>query len=255
VASGSGFYAGIVAVGILAGLTGATAGDFGRPDPTAFNFKFSFSFDRPRHVLAEADGEKELHDRLWRFLHAPQAAGWFDGERFEQPRAQPQPADIDAYYRWLGRAHFQSARVQYAAIGDAVAAELGTLPATFAAACAVTELDRQREIALRGLTAIEPGVAQAVADRRSRNTAEIGGFAVALRVRFDAYSYALDHVLVEAPDRAAIGVDERLTKLEVYVRDAEAGVFCSDTAPVVLREAVEQPLRSREEGPVRLGME
>ena len=45
--------------------------------------------------------------------------------------------------------------------------------------------------------------------------------------RYDSYSYALDHLLVETPHREAIGVNGALSDLAVWVEAAQRGDFCS----------------------------
>ncbi len=54
----------------------------------------------------------------------------------------------------------------------------------------------------------------------------IGWFVRSVGYRYDSYSYALDHLLVETPHEEAVGVDASLSQLAIYVETAERGDFC-----------------------------
>src|SRR5690606_5695206 len=69
---------------------------------------------------------------------------------------------------------------------------------------------------------------EGVAARRAENQMAIGWFTRAIRYRYDAYAYALDHLLVETPHREAMETDGRLGELAAWVEAAERGDFCDD---------------------------
>ena len=105
-------------------------------------------------------------------------------------------------------------------------ADFATLPDTFAAICAVEEIDRERAVSAREITGIG---AEAQADtlaRKAENDAQTGMFVHALRYRYDSYDYALNHLLVETPHPEAQGVDAALRQLGGPLRQAERGDFC-----------------------------
>ncbi len=191
--------------------SGAVAGDFGRPDSRP-----SF-FSAPAAPLGgrfnDTDQEREMHDRIWRFL---------------QPPRKGAGRHVPDYYVSLSRAEFASSRVRYRAVGDDVAADLGTLPGTFSAICAVADVDRQRAIALNGLPGMEAGMHNGVGRARDKNAAEIARFVAALRFRYESYSYAVDHLLVETPHADVIAVDAQLGEMEAFVREAEREEFCTE---------------------------
>jgi hypothetical protein len=58
----------------------------------------------------------------------------------------------------------------------------------------------------------------------------IAWFAAALDARYSAYSYGLDHLLVETPHSGAIGVDAKLSALETYVEAAQDDQYCVASA-------------------------
>jgi hypothetical protein len=50
-------------------------------------------------------------------------------------------------------------------------------------------------------------------------------------MRYGAYNYALDHLLVETPHDNAVAVNGLLSDLDVYVEAAQRGDFCNGTLP------------------------
>lgn len=212
-------------------------GDFGRAQPGVLHDEIMPAIGSTRAQLAGepvsrfnlADEEREMRDRIWRFLIAPHANDWFYDTAVELQRTRIasladhrfEPA---RYYRWLRQTGFLSSTTRYRAVSDHIVADLGTMPETLGAICRVVELDRQRQTASVGL-----GGRQAV-DVRARhleNRSHIAWFVRAARYRYDAYSLALDNLLVETPHESAVKVDAKLSALAVEVERAERGDFCS----------------------------
>jgi hypothetical protein len=199
-------------------------GDFGRPRPGTPAYEALHV--RPVSELNFTDEEREMHDRVWRFLTAPYADPWF----FEivvslNDSTISRRLDPDRYYKWLRTTEFRSSRVRYATVGDHARSDVDTVPTTFAAICRALEVDRQRGVASFELGGLE---AKEVAARQAENRRFIGWFTLALRYRFEAYNNALNHLLVETPHREAVEVDRQLGYLQVYVDRAESGDFCSN---------------------------
>lgn len=175
------------------------------------------------------DEEHDMHARVWRFLVAPHAEDWFMDTVVELRRTRISGGrgmrfEPDRYYRWLRQTHYESSRVRYATLADHVRSDVDTAPTTFAAICRVLEVDRQRGVASRELSGLAGGE---VAARHAENQQFITWFTLAIGYRYDAYSNALDHLLVETPHRGAVEVDQRLGELQLYVERAERGDFCS----------------------------
>ena len=230
----------IAAAAVLCGALAACArpvGDFGRAAPGVLHDGIMPTVGEARAKLSGepvsrfnlTDEEREMRDRVWRFLIAPHAEDWFMDTAVELRRTRLIGGrgisfEPDRYYRWLHRKDYESSRVRFATVSDHARSDIDTAPTTFAAICRVLEVDRQRGVAsreLQGLTASE------VVARRGENQQVISWYVQALRYRFDAYTYALDHLLVETPHREAMDVDRRLSELHVYVDRAENGDFCS----------------------------
>lgn len=183
----------------------------------------------------KTDQETEMHDRVWRFLVATHAKDWFYDTAVELQRTRITAAtdlnfQIDRYYKWLKSTTYQSSRTRYNTVGSHITADIDTVPSTFAAICAVIEVDRQRAEALRGLSGLDPNAANNVAARKLENDASIAWFVRALNYRYESYDYALNNLLVETPHEQSLAVDEALRRMSVFVTRANRGDFCGAQA-------------------------
>jgi hypothetical protein len=240
---------------ILAALLGTTAacvqrplGDFGRAEPgvvhdevmPAIGQTRAQLFSEPVSQFNLSDQEREMHDRVWRFLVSAHAQDWFFDVAVELQRTRLSgPTDQhfrpDRYYRWLRQTDFASSRVRYNAVSDDVRLDLGTLPSTFRAICAVIEIDRQRGVAAREIAGIGEGTRENALARKAENDTYIDWFVRAVTYRYESYSYALDHLLVETPHEEAVEVDGLLSDMAIDVEQARRGDFCAAGSGVVPR--------------------
>jgi hypothetical protein len=249
--------AALIAALIVCSLGGACArplGDFGRPRDGFANDRLLHSAHGlrartaggPHSEFIVTDAEREMHDRIWRFLVAPHAGGWFMHVRGERPQPAFAPAIDDAggrpdrYYRWISGRGYASSHVRFRTIADDAKTDSQTAAATFAAICDVLEIDRQRETASRGLDEL---AAEDVAGRRAENRISILGFARALEYRSASYGYALDHLLVETPHPEAIDADAQVSGLAIYADRAQRFDFCVDMTGGLEGGALASPVR------------
>ena len=237
-----------VSIVVLANLAVACVtrpvGDFGRAAPgfthdTAMPETGDFlSWARGEAVsdFNKTDQEEEMHNRVWRFLVAAHAKDWFFDSSVELQRTRIIPPKdeyytVERYYKWLKETEYQSSRTRYSTVGRHITADIDTVPTTFAAICAVIEVDRQRALALGSLGhGLPPGMANDVAARKYENDAFIAWFVRALNYRHESYDFALDSLLVETPHEQSLGVDEALRRMSVYVGRANRHDFCGDGA-------------------------
>lgn len=233
--------AAILAIALVTALAGCArpVGDFGRAAPSVLHDEVMPAMGRAR---ASADGEpvsrfnltdqeREMHDRVWRFLVAPHAKDWFYDTAVELQRTRMTGAtdlrfDPDRYYQHLRAQPYASSRVRYQTVASDIGHDLATIPSTFIAICKVIEVDRQRAIAVDNVSLGAPDGTYQVAARTWENDQKISWFVRALGYRFDAYSTALDRLLVETPHEEARIVDARLAEMEAYVHRARARNFC-----------------------------
>ena len=239
-----------VAIVALLGATGACAqrpiGDLGRAGPgvlhddilPAIGKTRAQLFGEPVSQFNLTDQEREMHDRVWRFLVSPHAEDWFFDVAVELQRTRvawplDQHFKPDRYYGWLRQTAFASSRVRYNAVADHVRADLDTMPSTFRSICAVREIDRQRAVAAREIAGIGEGTREDAAARKAENDLRIDWFVRAAAYRFESYGYALNHLLVETPHEEAVVVDGLLSELAGYVESARQGDFCAGGQGVI----------------------
>lgn len=234
--------AGLALASLLAACSvSRPVGDFGRAEPgvvhdammPAVGTLIAANRREPVSNFNRTDQENEMHNRVWRFLVAPHAQDWlFDGSaELQRTRISPPRADmrytVERYYNWLKRTPYQSSRTRYGTVGAHIAADLGTVPGTFAAICAVIEIDRQRATAYQGLAIdLPPALGENMQARKDENDAFIAWFVRALNYRYSSYSYALDSLLVETPHEQSMAVDDSLRRLSTFVTRANRHDFC-----------------------------
>lgn len=213
-------------------------GDFDRKKPGVLNddvlpaleYFGKVLTNQPHSTFALTAVEEEMHNRVWRFLVAPQSKGWaFEyGPDIRKARADASPSPgTEKYYRWLSRADYESAAGRYGTLHMHVEADVATAGPVFDAICAVIEVDRRRELAASELTTIDAATLKNQRGRAAENLAYEDRFVAALTFRYASYSYALDHLLVETPDPRARDVDASLSDLAGWVDRAQARDFCS----------------------------
>lgn len=237
-------------------------GDFGRAAPSVLHDRvmpavgahLAGQAGEPVSGFVLTDEEREMHDRVWRFLVAPHSHDWFQDIAVEWQRTRltgvtDMDFATDRYYEHLRATPYTSSTVRYATLAHAIDMDIATLPSTFLAICAVIETDRRRAVAVAQVD--HPGSAGEanVSARRAENAARIAWFTRALRYRHASYAVALDRLLVETPHEEARALPARLQALDIFARRAEAGVFCPGASGAVQITAT-QPLPSRvERGP------
>ncbi len=224
---------------LLLGACARPVGDFERAEPSYVNDTVMPAVGTVRAALMgepvsgfnRADEETLMADRIWRFMVASHAHDWFYDVAAELKRTRIATSSgaefkVDRYYNWLHSTAYRSASVRYATVLDDVRADIGTLPDTFAAICAVEEIERERAVSASQIAGIGLRAEPDTAARKSENHVQIGMFVHALRYRYDSYNFALDHLLVETPHQEARDVDAALHQLEGPVQSAERGDFC-----------------------------
>ncbi|RUT31019.1 hypothetical protein EMQ25_09065 [Arsenicitalea aurantiaca] len=228
---------------MLAGCVTRPTGDFGRAAPDVIHDRIlpAAGAHRARYAgepvsgFNQSDEEREMHDRVWRFLTAPHARDWMFDAAVELQRTRlTGPTDlsfeINRYHHWLVSTRFGSSRTRYNRIADDVKADMATIPATFAIICRVIEIDRQRAIALGELGRLTANAGPDVRARRAENDAHIAWFARALDYRYQSYRFALDNLLVETPHAEVREVDALLNAMAPDVALAMSGRFCGGLA-------------------------
>ena len=215
-------------------------GDFGRAResvlndsvmPAVGNARREFIDKKPVSKFNQTDQEREMHDRIWRYVTAAHAKDWSFDTSVEFQRTRIGTTDhkfrIDRYYKIVSSDRYASSRVRYATIADHLSIDIELMPSTFRSICAVFEIDRQRSVAAGGLAGIEPAMQREKRDRAAENDETVAWFVRAIRYRYESYNYAMEHLLVETPHEEAVQVDGLLSQMLILVEQGERGDFCS----------------------------
>jgi hypothetical protein len=230
-------------------------GDFGRAEADPIHDTVmpiigkarAYNQKEPLSAFNLTDEEQEMRDRVWHYLVSPDAFDWFGDNIAELQRTRivplsGKPMRTDLYYTWLHDQQFASSHTRYSRIGDNVQSDIALMPEVFKSICVVTKIDRQRGIASNQLN-LEAKMSSDAAARYDENRMVIGWFVRAARNRYDSYDYALNHLLVETPHKEAVGVNNLMNQLAIYVAQAEAGNFCAGSPGMDSGRDV--PIRSR----------
>lgn len=226
-------------------------GDFGRAERNVLNDEVMPALGNylsKGSAFNLADQEIEMRDRVWRYLVAPHAYDWFGDVAVEFQRTRIVPVtnkhmQVAKYYGWLHSERFASSRVRYTRLEEDAIDDIGMMPSAFLSICAVIELDRQRGVASNQVVGLEDEVAINAAKRHADNRVVIDWFVRSVAYRYESYSYALDHLLVETPHEEAVGANARLSELAVWIEAAERGDFCSSHG--IARDGGKTVIRSR----------
>lgn len=197
--------------------------------------------------LNRTDDEVEMENRIWRFLDAPHSKPWFEPVAAMIPWHDPistamrrhglpdrlGDADVPAmYYETLASTAYRSSHTRYVTVSTDAEQDIALTPAVFDVICRVREIDERRQIALSELSASDPSAHDRVQERHEVNETQIAAFTMAFRFRYEAYSTALDKLLIETPHEEAWQVEAKLTEMAYLLELAERGNFCpSATGP------------------------
>jgi len=231
--------AALIVLALLSACGPRPIGDFGRAAPSTLHdvalplagTALASARGEPVSDIARDDLETEMADRVWRFLIAPHAQDWAYDTVAELQRTRITPLGSRAYQptrygEWLLRTHYQSSTVRYSTLERHVLADLDTLPTTFAAICAVIQLDAQRTTAVASLSSASAAQAANVAARRAENEQVIQRFVEVLDYRYRSYDLALDRLLIETPHANSVSADAALRQLAPWAERARNWQFC-----------------------------
>jgi hypothetical protein len=214
------------------GISGCTStGDFGRvrQAPASVFDRAPHGLDREEFILSRSDAEIQMDKSVQRFSSEIDAQSWVRQIRHMARTAGGAPTSEKDYYNWLRLQSFSSSKGAYRAIINEVELDILSLPHAFAAVCKVQNLDQARIIAAQEFSQNEPQTLEAVRARRIENSTKITNFSAVVNFRYESYSYALEHLVVETPDELARTLDIKISELALLVQVAMAGQFCSGT--------------------------
>ena len=218
-------------------LGGCSSGDFGRTRSSARND------DMHRWIGKEAtgstglrasefqltDGERQLRDYSYPFIEPPFSRPAWKGvfgdyQVIAAPWRQQPAFDRTAYGQALIDEPHRSHASRYALLMDDVRNDLTRLEPIFQVAARVTDLDSKREKSLGVISQISE---RELADARARmaeNALIVKWVQQCLRQRVSSYRFALERLVIHAPDPVAAEADRLIERLAAYIEGPAVAV-------------------------------
>lgn len=211
-------------------LSGCAGGDLGRTRPSALNddmhrwigVEAVNSIGRRSSQFQLTDNERLLRDLAYPFIepphsrpawktvfgdYAPIPAPWRQGIRF----------DRTAYGRRLIDEPHRSHASRYAQLMEDVRDDLTRLAPFFAAAAVVADLDGKRRASLALVSGLAPAERDDALARMKENRLIVEWVRQCVHQRVSAYRWALERLIIHAPDGIAAEADRLITQLAARV--------------------------------------
>jgi hypothetical protein len=218
-------------------LGGCAGGDFGR---TREDFR---SDDMHRWIGAEAtgsigmrasqfqltDGERSLRDLAYPLIEPPHSRpAWKtvfgDYTAISAPWRQSPTFDRTAYGRLLIDEPHRSHSSRYSELMDDVRNDLTRFDPFYANAARVIELDKKRNASLRFVSDLSPRERADAVARMEENALIVQWVEQCLQRRVASYRWALQRLVVQAPDNMAADADRLIGELEARASSAAVSV-------------------------------
>ena len=229
-------------------LGGCSGGDFGRARDDMRND------DMHRWIGAEAvasvglrpsqfqltDGERQLRDLAYPLIEPPHSRpAWKtvfgDFQSIESPWRQAPAFDRTAYGRALIDEPHRTHSSRYAQLIDDVRDDITRFELFFASAIRVIDLDRKRDASLAHISELSPRERADAVARMRENSLIIQWVQQCLERRVSSYRWALERLVLQAPDTMAADADRLIGELAAQTANP----------PVMGRPIFERPLRTR----------
>jgi hypothetical protein len=229
-------------VGLLLG--GCSGGDFGR---TRADFR---NDDMHRWIGGEAtssigippsqfqltDNERQLRDLAYPLIEPPLSrpawrAVFGDYQRIAAPWRQSAAFDRTAYGRALIDEPHRSHSSRYSQLIDDVRDDITRFEQFFAAAVRVIDLDRKRSATLPHISELSPRERADAGARMQENALIVQWVQQCLAQRVLSYRWALERLVLQAPDNMAADADRLIGELAAQTANP----------PVAARPVIERP--------------
>jgi hypothetical protein len=207
-------------------LGGCSGGDFGRTRQDFLND------DMHRWIAGEAtasvglrasqfqltDNERELRDLAYPLIEPPHSRpAWKsvfgDYKPLPSPWRQAPPFDRTAYGRQLIDEPHRSHASRYAQLMDDVRDDIRRFELFFADAVRVIDLDKKRNASLAHVSELSPRERADTVARMQENTLVVQWVQQSLERRISSYRWALERLVIHAPDNIAADADRLIGEL------------------------------------------
>jgi hypothetical protein len=222
---------------IGAALGGCSGGDFGR---TRQDF---VSDDMHRWIGTEAtgsvglhpsqfqltDNERQLRDLAYQFIEPPHSRpAWKsvfgDYATLASPWRRKVAFDRTAYGRQLIDEPHRSDASRYAQLIDDVRDDITRFEPFFATAARVFDLDRKRNASLSHISGLSPRERADAVARMQENTLIVQWVQQCLEQRISSYHWALERLVLQAPDNVAAAADRLIGELAALTANPPVAV-------------------------------
>lgn len=214
----------LLAIGLA--LAGCSGGDFGRTRQDFLND------DMHRWIGGEAtasvglqasqfqltDGERQLRDLAYPLIEPPHSRpAWKsvfgDYQALPSPWRQKAVFDRTAYGRMLIDEPHRSHASRYSQLIDDVRDDITRFEPFFASAIRVLDLDRKRNASLAHVSQLSPRERADAVARMEENTLIVQWVQQCLERRISSYRWALERLVIQAPDNMAADADRLIGEL------------------------------------------
>ncbi|MFN5683396.1 hypothetical protein [Bradyrhizobium sp.] len=238
-----------VALGLSSALLGAcSGGDFGRTRADMRND------DMHKWIGAEAtasvgvkpsqfqltDNERQLRDLAYPLIEPPHSrpawkAVFGDYQPSASPWRQKVAFDRTAYGRALIDEPHRSHASRYAQLIDDVRDDITRFEPFFASAIRVIDLDRKRDASMHYMTELSPREKADAVARMQENSLIVQWVQICLEQRVSSYRWALERLVLQAPDSIAAEADRLIGELAAQTANP----------PVAARPLIQRPLTTK----------
>jgi hypothetical protein len=213
---------------LLASVTlgGCSGGDFGRTRQDLLNDDMhrwiggeaTASVGLPASQFQLTDNERLLRDLAYPLIEPPHSRpAWKsvfgDYKPLPSPWLQKGVFDRTAYGRLLIDEPHRSHSSRYAQLIDDVRDDITRFEPFFASAVRVIDLDRKRDASLAHVSALSPREHADAVARMQENSLIVQWVQQCLEQRISSYRWALERLVIQAPDNMAADADRLIGEL------------------------------------------
>ena len=221
------YFRAAIAVALTLGLGGCVHGDFERPRPSVFNDEFlplvgrvaADQRDEPSSDFRYTDHERELRNRAWSMLMPQLQEQYFQRWLAEMRRTrmisvENTVPDTENYVKRLLSRDYRSSGARFARLEMDIRNDRVRFPPFITVANTVAEFDRVRERSMMRTPDLTAEEREEAIGRIEENKRLIWTVHKSMRERAGTYRYALERLVIETPDDAAIDAEQELLALE-----------------------------------------
>jgi hypothetical protein len=207
-------------------LAGCSGGDFGRTRQDFLNDdmhrwlggEVTGSVGLPASQFQLTDGERQLRDLAYPLIEPPHSRpAWKtvfgDYQALPSPWRQQVAFDRTAYGRTLIDEPHRSESSRYAQLIEDVRDDITRFEPFFGAAIHVIDLDRKRNAALAHVSELSPRERTDAVARMQENSLIVQWVQQCLERRISSYRWALERLVIQAPDGMAAEADRLIGEL------------------------------------------